>query len=56
MNVDDRSYSVTPEILYTGFTNWEIRMRFTYLNGDRFTEFGEKQNENKLELRVRYHF
>ena len=56
LNLDDQSYSVTPEMLYAGFTNWEIRLRFTYLNGDKFTEFEEKQNENKLELRVRYHF
>jgi len=56
INLDDQSYSVGPEMLYTGFTNWEIRLRFTFLNGDNFTEFEEKQNENKLEFRVRYHF
>jgi len=56
LNLDDHSYSVTPEMLYTGFTNWELRMRFTFLNGGNFTEFKEKQNENKLEFRVRYHF
>ena len=56
INLDDQSYSVSPEMLYTGFTNWEIRLRFTFLNGDNFTEFEEKQNENKLEFRVRYHF
>ena len=56
LNLDDQSYSVGPEMLYTGFTNWEIRLRFTFLNGDNFTEFEEKQNENKLEFRVRYHF
>lgn len=56
INLDDQSYSVSPEMLYIGFTNWEIRLRFTFLNGDNFTEFEEKQNENKLEFRVRYHF
>jgi len=56
LNLDDHSYSATPEMLYTGFTNWELRMRFTFLNGGNFTEFKEKQNENKLEFRVRYHF
>ena len=55
-NIDDHSYSVSPDLLYTGYTNWEIRLRFTHLNGGHFTEFGEKQNKNKLELRVRYHF
>ena len=55
-NLDDHSYSVSPEILYTGFTNWEMRLRLSLLTGDDFTEFGEKQNQSKLELRVRYHF
>jgi len=56
LNLDDRSYSVSPEMLYTGFTNWEIRLRYAFLGGDDFTEFEEKQNENKLELRVRHYF
>jgi hypothetical protein len=56
INLDDRSYSVSPEMMYTGFTNWELKLRFTFLNGDYFTEFGEKQNKNKLEFRVRYYF
>jgi len=56
VNLDDRSYSVSPEMLYTGFTNWEIRLRYTLLGGDDFTEFQEKQNENKLEFRVRCYF
>lgn len=43
-------------MLYTGFTNWELRLRLTFLQGGNPSEFGEKQNENKLELRVRYHF
>lgn len=55
-NLDDRSYSISPEIQYTGFTNWELRLRYTFLNGGTFTEFAEKQNKNKLELRLRYHF
>ncbi|MBC2715916.1 MAG: hypothetical protein HF978_11465 [Desulfobacteraceae bacterium] len=56
LNLDDQSFSITPEILYTGFTNWELRMRMTFLNGGNHTEFAEKQNENKLECRIRYHF
>ncbi len=56
LNIDDRSYSISPEILYAGFTNWELRMRLTILGGDDFTEFKEKQNETKVEFRVRYHF
>ncbi|MBC2694412.1 MAG: hypothetical protein HF982_03870 [Desulfobacteraceae bacterium] len=56
LNLDDQSYSVTPEMLYTGFTNWELRMRFSFLNGGNLTEFKEKQNKNKIEFRLRHHF
>lgn len=56
INLDDQSYSITPEILYTGFTNWEVRLRFSFINGGYLTEHGEKQNSNKLELRLRYFF
>ena len=56
VNLDDRSFSISPELQYTGFTNWDLRLRYTFLNGGTFTEFAEKQNKNKLELRFRYHF
>ncbi|MFO7605088.1 MAG: hypothetical protein R6W72_02125 [Desulfurivibrionaceae bacterium] len=56
VNLDDNSYSLSPEAVYTGFTNWEMRLRFSIINGGVFTENGEKQNSNKLELRVRYFF
>ena len=56
LNLDDQSVSISPEIQYTGFTNWEFRMRMTFLNGGNHTEFEEKQNDNKLECRIRYHF
>ncbi len=55
-NLDDSSYSLSPEMIYTGFTNWELRLRFTYLQGPSFSEYGEKLSCNKLELRVRYFF
>ena len=56
INLDDKSYSLSPEIVYTGFTNWELRLRYTQISGDRYTEHGEKLNESKLELRGRYYF
>ncbi|MEA3363145.1 MAG: hypothetical protein U9Q61_07760 [Thermodesulfobacteriota bacterium] len=55
-NLDDESYSLSPEAVYTGFTNWELRLRYSYIDGGRFTEYGEKLNESKLELRCRYYF
>lgn len=56
INLDDRSYTLTPEVVYTGFTNWELRGRFSYIDGGEYTEYGEKQNSNKWEVRVRYFF
>ena len=55
-NLDDLSYSITPELVYTGITNWELRVRWSYLQGDDLTEFSEKLNSNKLELRLCWFF
>jgi len=55
-NLDDRSFSLSPELLYSGVNNLELRLKATALVGDRLSEFGEKQNDYKLELRVRYYF
>lgn len=55
-NLDDRSWSLTPELLYTGVTNLDLRLRATWLKGGSGTEFGEKQNERKLELMARFYF
>jgi hypothetical protein len=56
LNLDDRSFSISPELLYTGITNLELRLRGTALVGDRYSDFGEKPNDARLELRVRYYF
>ena len=56
MNLNDRSLSLSPELLYTGFTNWELRLKGTALVGQKEAEFGEKQNDYRIELRVRYYF
>lgn len=55
-NLDDRSFSLTPELLYTGITNLDLRLRAAWLNGGAESEFGEKQNARKLELMLRYYF
>lgn len=55
-NADDRSYSIAPELLYTGVTNLELRFRMFWLHGARLSDFGEKQNMRRLELRARYYF
>ncbi|OPY88134.1 MAG: hypothetical protein A4E71_00673 [Smithella sp. PtaU1.Bin162] len=56
MNIDDQSWSLTPELLYTGFTNWEFRLRSGIIVGRRNSEFGEKQNDYRIELRIGYYF
>lgn len=56
LNLDDRSFSLSGELLYTGFTNWELRLKAMSLIGQRSTEFGEKQNDYRIELRVRFYF
>ena len=56
LNLNDQSFSMAPEIVYTGFTNWEMRLRFSFLGGGQETEYGEKQNSSKVELRLRYFF
>jgi hypothetical protein len=56
MNLEDKSYSLTPELLYTGITNLDLRFRTTFIVGARNTEFGEKQNDYRVEVRVGYYF
>jgi hypothetical protein len=56
-NISDRSFTVTPELLYTPITNLELRLRMGFLvAGQRNSEFGEKQNDYRVELRMRYYF
>lgn len=56
LNIGDKSASVMPELTYTGVTNWELRLRAGFITGGRNTEFGEKQNDYRIEMRVRYYF
>ncbi len=55
-NVNDQSFSLSPELLYARITNLELRLKGTFIAGERFSEYGEKQNNYKVELRVRYYF
>ncbi|MCG6534204.1 MAG: hypothetical protein L7F78_05820 [Syntrophales bacterium LBB04] len=55
-NLEDKSFSLTPEFLYTGITNLELRLRTGLIFGSRDSEFGEKQNDYRIDFRVRYYF
>jgi hypothetical protein len=56
MNLGDRSFQVTPELLYTGINNVELRARLYLLSGSRETDFGAKQNSSRLEFQARLYF
>jgi hypothetical protein len=56
MNLNDNSLSVSPELLYTGFTNVELRLKATALIGQKESEYGEKPNDYRFEIRFRYYF
>jgi hypothetical protein len=56
LNMTDRSFSLSPELLYTGITNLELRLKVAFIAGERLSEYGEKQNDYRLETRVRYYF
>jgi hypothetical protein len=56
VNLADGSFNVIPELLYSPTTNLELRFRAVGLFGAQGTEYGERQNDYRLELRVRYFF
>ena len=56
VNLTDESFSLTPELLYNPLTNLEFRAKIAFLLGGRNSEFGEKQNDFRLEFRIRYYF
>jgi hypothetical protein len=55
-NLTDKSFSLMPELLYNPITNLELRAKMTILLGKGGSEFGEKQNDFRLEFRGRYYF
>ncbi len=55
-NLNDRSYSLSPEFLYSGVTNLELRLKGSFLKGGPGTEYGEKLNDYRVEIRARYYF
>ncbi len=55
-NINDRSFSLSPEFLYTGITNLELRLKASFIVGEQGAEYGEKRNNYRLEFRMRYYF
>lgn len=55
-NLDDDSHMLMPEFVHTAIENLELRLRLNLFYGDPASEYGEKLNQKKLELRGRYYF
>ncbi|MBN2370615.1 MAG: hypothetical protein JXO72_09010 [Vicinamibacteria bacterium] len=56
MNLNDKSLSITPELLYAGITNLELRLRAAALVGRNGSDYGERPNDFRVELRMRCYF
>jgi len=56
VNTGDHSFSLSPEAVYTGFTNWELRLRFFWLHGSNYSEYGERLSSSRVEFRLRYFY
>ena len=55
-NVEDQSFSVSPELNYDVTDDLTVRLRASVPFGDELTEWGEKPNDYKVEMRLRYYF
>jgi len=55
-NINDKSGSIMPQIIYTPVTNLELELKTTFLLGKDYTEFGEKLNDYKIYAAVKYYF
>jgi len=56
VNARDGSLVVIPELSYSPMTNLELRLRAPTNIGKQRTDYGEKQNDYRIEFRIRYHF
>lgn len=56
MNAQDGSFSASPEVVYTGFTNYELKLKAVVLTREKYSEYGEKPASARIELRIRRYF
>jgi hypothetical protein len=56
VNLQDGSYSITPELLYSDHRRWGLRARLYFYGGGTGTEYGERYYSQRVELRLHYHF
>ena len=55
-NLNDNSFMLAAILTYKPFTNFEFTFWPTFLVGDKYTEFGGRQFQQKYELRMKVHF
>ena len=56
INLQDGSLVIIPELAYSPITNVDLRLRTPVLIGGPNTEYGAKQNDYRIEFRLRYYF
>lgn len=56
VNAGDASFTLLPELQYKPAENLELRWLANIQRGGARTEFGEKQTDVRVELRLRYYF
>lgn len=55
-NINDKSYSLTTELLYEPISNLELKFKFSLFNGEFHSEFGEKPYDYKAACFAKYYF
>ncbi len=56
LNLNDLSFQISPEIVYTRIKNLELRLKASVITGAKNSEFGERPFDYRLELRAGYYF
>ncbi|MBU8912292.1 MAG: hypothetical protein KOO65_13565 [Desulfobacterales bacterium] len=55
-NLDDKSVSITPQVTYSPLTNLTLDLKTGFLLRKSKTEYGEKINNAKILLSIKYYF
>ena len=56
LNLNDRSFSITQEATYKPVDDTELRLQLSLIVGSEWSEYGEKQNDLRMEFRSRFYF
>jgi hypothetical protein len=56
VNLDDRSFQLTPEVVYSGWQNVELRARAVWLHGKASSEFSAKPAQRRVEASAKFYF